>query len=112
MSEVTLWTAGDGYCTDRYYQARLELFNHNRRILSKRLGWPEGALEVCERLSAENPGWYFNWTVGNTLSGWERPAGFQFQPPEKHYHGNQWRYCKDEEELVRRVAEYKDSSTD
>jgi hypothetical protein len=48
----------------------------NRRVLAERLGWPAGALEECEQLDAAYPGWSITWSPGNTVRGFERPAGF------------------------------------
>lgn len=46
----------------------------NRRILSGRLRWPAGALEACERIERENPGWAVTYLTANPFPGFERPA--------------------------------------
>jgi hypothetical protein len=49
----------------------------NRRVLAERTGWPEGALETCERTEQSYPNYYVNWHDANT---WARsPAGFYAQ---------------------------------
>jgi hypothetical protein len=39
-----------------------ELERRNRRVLAERLHWQPGALEHCERIEAESPGWSVWWT--------------------------------------------------
>jgi hypothetical protein len=34
-----------------------ELARRNRRVFAERLRWPEGALEACEAIDQEHPGW-------------------------------------------------------
>jgi hypothetical protein len=53
-----------------------ELAWRNRRVLAERLHWPAGALEDCERLDPLYPRWSITWSPGNTVRGFERPAGF------------------------------------
>lgn len=53
----------------------------NRRIGARRTRWPAGALDECERLDGEHPGWRFCWLPENTAAGWERPAGFAAHRP-------------------------------
>ncbi len=57
-------------------RARIELRRRNRRIAAARVSWPAGALETCERLDGEHPGWFVEWLFANEIRGWERPAGF------------------------------------
>lgn len=77
---------------DRAYSARMEamraaprliqgapppgvhLWRWNRRRAAER--WPGGALQMCKRLEREHPGWRVSWMAANTISGWERPAGY------------------------------------
>jgi hypothetical protein len=54
----------------------LTLAEHNRAVLAERTHWPVGALETCERLTAEHQGWMVWWMSANTCPGWERPAGY------------------------------------
>lgn len=57
--------------------ARYELYHRNRRIIAERLGWPEGALEICERLDRLHPPWRASWedTMPGT-SRWAHPARY------------------------------------
>lgn len=48
-----------------------ELARRNRMIISVRTGWPDDALETCERLDREHPGW----------SVWWRRAGDRHSSP-------------------------------
>jgi hypothetical protein len=36
----------------------------NARLIAERLQWPDGALEACEALEEEFPGWMVFWTWG------------------------------------------------
>lgn len=54
----------------------LALAARNRRILAERLGWPAGALQECERLEREHPGWHVSWLPENTTPRFERPEGW------------------------------------
>lgn len=51
-----------------------ELRRRNRLLAAQH--WPAGALEVCERLEAEHPGWWVTWMPASVIKGWERPAGW------------------------------------
>ena len=55
-----------------------ELAARNRRIIAERTGWPEGALEECERLEAEHPGYSVSWFPENKIGdpAWHQDAGF------------------------------------
>jgi hypothetical protein len=44
--------------------------------MAKRQAWPSGALEMCERLTYDHPGWDVTWLGENTVQGFERPAMF------------------------------------
>jgi hypothetical protein len=48
----------------------------NRRVIAERCGWPDLAVETCEALDAEHPGWVTGWLDANDIPGWERPAGY------------------------------------
>lgn len=63
MSQPAGWTAAD-VGEERYYQARAEMFAHNRRITDEREIWPPGVLAECERLDAVHPGWAVTWMWG------------------------------------------------
>jgi len=43
----------------------------SRRALAERMGWPAQAVEVCERIEDERPGWYVVWSSGDD---WEGPG--------------------------------------
>ncbi|MFG1921727.1 hypothetical protein [Cryptosporangium sp. NPDC048952] len=61
----------------------LALAWRNRRILSMRLGWPAGAVEVCEQVERECPDGYPNYSLGGSR---ERPdVGYYALPwkPER-----------------------------
>jgi hypothetical protein len=45
----------------------------NRRIIAERLGWPAGAVEVCEQMEQESPGWWATWVSGGGLT-WKEPG--------------------------------------
>lgn len=36
----------------------------NRRLVAKRLGWPDGAVEACREIEKEFPRWMVFWTRG------------------------------------------------
>lgn len=44
----------------------LALAWRNRRVLSVRLGWPDGAVEVCEQVERDHPDWYPNYSQGGS----------------------------------------------
>lgn len=54
----------------------VEMLARNRRLMAERRGWPAGALEVCERLDREHPGWSVWWRFATTEPGIEHPAGY------------------------------------
>lgn len=48
-----------------------ELRQHNLLLLAERLKWPDGAVEVCQEIEAEFPGWLTHWCGGSTKPhGW------------------------------------------
>ncbi len=53
-----------------------ELAWRNRQLLAARLHWPAGALEACEACELDHPDWHPNYSPGNTVPGFESPAGF------------------------------------
>lgn len=55
-----------------------ELADKNRRVLAERLHWPAGAVEACEQIETEAPGWAVTWAKGGDLT-WTRP-GYYAQP--------------------------------
>jgi len=56
------------------WPAEHELAWRNRRILADRLGWPVGAVQECEWVEREHPGWSPHWREANAWSG--QPAGY------------------------------------
>jgi hypothetical protein len=53
-----------------------DLLRHNRRVMAERIGWPDGALEACDKLEAAYPDWIVGWQRESTITGFARPAGF------------------------------------
>lgn len=62
-----------------------ELGRMNKRILAERTGWPDGALEECEKLDAEFPEWSASWADGGGLT-W-REDGYYALPRRWRYTG-------------------------
>ncbi len=54
----------------------MKLARYNRRIIAERVGWPVGALEMCEHLDAAYPGWMVWWHPESVIAGWGHPAGY------------------------------------
>lgn len=53
-----------------------ELLRHNRRVMAERIGWPDGAVEACDKLQDAYPGWNPGWQPESTIRGFEHPAGY------------------------------------
>lgn len=55
-----------------------ETIRQNRRLIAERLHWPDGALEACEQLESEHPGFEVAWFGENRSARPEfnKPAGF------------------------------------
>lgn len=61
---------------------------NNRRLLADRKPrWPDGALDACEQIDVEHPGWSTMWREANTWSG--NPAGF-YAHHERHPGSGIW----------------------
>jgi hypothetical protein len=45
-----------------------ELAAMNLRILALRTGWPDGAIDECEKLQDASPGWSISWSPGGNPS--------------------------------------------
>lgn len=45
-----------------------ELARMNRMIIAEHAGWPDGALEACEKLEADSPGWGITWNAGGQMT--------------------------------------------
>jgi hypothetical protein len=67
--------------TDRYFVERQRrddeadrMMRANKPVMAARQGWPDGALEMCVRLTDDHPGWDVTWLGENTVQGFERPA--------------------------------------
>lgn len=73
-----------------------EIVRRDRRELAARLQWPDGAVEVCERIDREHAGWTVSWLPAGTVPGHERPACFwaRREWPRHEVH------AADEDELV------------
>lgn len=50
-----------------------ELARMNRMIIAERTGWPDGAVEACEKLEDAAPGWSINWSAGGNMT-WDKPG--------------------------------------
>lgn len=61
---------------DARARERLEMWRHNRIVLARRLSWPPGAMNACDHVERDHPGWTVMWQAASTVPGWERPAGF------------------------------------
>jgi hypothetical protein len=59
-----------------------EFSNRNRRVVAERVGWPDGAVEECERLERQHPGYSVSWRDEDRTG----PATFH---QERGFHG--WR---------------------
>lgn len=59
-----------------------ELYAYNRRILAERLGWPGGAVVVCQLIDHWYPGWHTSWRDANPIL-W-RPAGWYAWHDDMH----------------------------
>ncbi len=53
-----------------------QMQQRNRRYLAAVQHWPAGALEACVKLDSEHAGWVTFWRPANTMTGFEKPAGF------------------------------------
>ena len=52
------------------------MWDSNRRVMARRLAWPPGVLETCERLSAQHQGWWVTWRLANDIRHFEHPAAY------------------------------------
>jgi hypothetical protein len=59
-----------------------ELALKNRKLSAEK--WPAGALETCEKIEAEHPGWWAFWRDANTIKGFEHPASFAAHHQGRH----------------------------
>jgi len=60
-----------------------DLQRKNGRLLAERLGWPDGAIEACERLEDEYGlcvAWYPRWRMATP--GFDNEAGFYAWVPD------------------------------
>jgi hypothetical protein len=48
----------------------------NLRLIAERTGWPDGAIDACEALNADQPDLVVVWRPANTTKGFEYEAGF------------------------------------
>lgn len=58
-----------------------ELVVANRRVMAARLDWPDGAVEACEQIDADHPGWSADYR--HAYREW--PAGF-YAAHDNHSH--------------------------
>lgn len=83
-----------------------ELAVRNRRLTAERTGWPDGALEACEKLEAETPGWSISWYAGGGMTWVE--AGYYASRADWHTHAKppQWLYGATVEDLAVAIEEH------
>lgn len=56
-----------------------ELAAKNRRLLAERWGWPDGALQACEKIEKLHPGWSAMWSAGGEHT-WREPGFYATHP--------------------------------
>lgn len=61
----------------------------NRRLLADRLRWPLGALQECEWIDRDHPGWWAAWMDANAWA--KRPAGYYARRWDGD-HRDPWQY--------------------
>ena len=79
-----------------------ELYAANRRLAAYRNHWPDGALEACEKLDAEHPGW----SIGYRHVWREHPAGF-YALHDGHEHNEHQPYGATPEGLDASIREHR-----
>lgn len=82
-----------------------ELADKNRRILAERLHWPDDALEACEQISKNSPGWDVTWAPGGDLH-WTEPG--YYATHDHLYRGTgprPWLYGATPDELRAAIAD-------
>lgn len=62
--------------TEHLHPVNDDLLRHNRRIIASRIGWPDGAVEACDKLQDAYPDWIPGWQPASTIPGFEHPAGY------------------------------------
>jgi len=53
-----------------------EMGRRNRRLIAERTGWPKGAVEACEAIERDHPGWRVDYMHESNIRGFEHAAGF------------------------------------
>lgn len=82
-----------------------ELLAHNRRVMAKRMHWPEGALEACDKIAERFPGWIPGYDHGGKVGHHEWPAGYYASQPSPR-HGEPQAYGTTAEALTAAIAEW------
>ncbi len=77
----------------------LQIVTRDRRAFAERTGWPDGALEACERIEQEYADWRISWLPANPVVGYERPACFWARREWPHHEV----YGADPAELVAEI---------
>lgn len=62
-----------------------DLLRHNWRVMAERVGWPDGAVEACERILEAFPDWVPGWQHESKIAGFEHPAGFYASRHHRRY---------------------------
>lgn len=82
-----------------------ELAAKNRRILAERLHWPDGALETCEQIEKNLPGWDVTWAAGGELT-WTEPGYYATHPHLTRGPGpRRWLYGATPDDLLAVIAD-------
>jgi hypothetical protein len=78
-----------------------QIIVRDRRQLAHHLGWPPGALDTCERVERDHPGWTVSWLPPNDVPGHERPACYWARREWPAYEA----HAGGEAELVKAIAD-------
>lgn len=76
----------------------------NRPVLARRLAWPPDAVDLCEEVERRYPGWYPNYSHGDS---WERPERGYYAVPweEQRYPPRAPVFGADADALVGAIGE-------
>ncbi|UQU64875.1 hypothetical protein COUCH_00460 [Couchioplanes caeruleus] len=88
-----------------------ELGRRNRRLIAKRTGWPEGAVEACERIEDAFPAWSVSWRHENVIPGFLSPEGFYAERPGRYSWDKTVLYGADAEKLLEQIAEHSEAES-
>jgi hypothetical protein len=80
----------------------LDFVSRNRRLLAQRLGWPEGAVEECERVDRLAPGWWTTYRPASDGAGLTLAEGYYAVRKNEHRRQRP-RYAPNADELLARI---------